>query len=311
MNGSLPRVISHVGALPGVAAALPGVEITPVPPDGPIDDAIEGEVLLTLMRGAPNLGEVLRRGVKWVHTVGTGVDEFPLHLLDGQVLTCSRGATSVPIAEWVLAQILAFEKKLPVAWVREPPEQWGSPALGTVEGRTIALLGLGSIGEAVARRALAFDAKVRALRRSDAPSPVRGVEIVRDVGSLVNDADHVVLAAPLTPATRRIVDPSFFDAMRPGAHLINVARAELVDEDALRSALDRGQLGLASLDVAPVEPLPRGHWLYTHPRVRLSAHVAWSGPQVWTAIEQSFIDNYERFRTGAVLANVVDVERGY
>jgi phosphoglycerate dehydrogenase-like enzyme len=308
---SSPRVLSHLGALPGLTGALPGVEILPVPMSGPIDESVDGEVLLTVMRGAPNLTELLTRGVKWVHTIGTGVDEFPLDVLDGRTLTCSRGATAVPIAEWVMAQILAVEKQLPDAWVREPPEQWGGRGLGTIEGRTIALLGLGSIGLAVAGRALAFDAHVRALRRTDAPSALAGVDIVRTVDDLVRAADHVVVAAPSTPATRGIVDAAFLAAMRPGAHLVNVARADLVDEDALRRALDDGRLGMASLDVAPVEPLPAGHWFYDHPRVHFSPHVSWSGPNVWASLERSFVDNYERYRAGRPLANVVDPSHGY
>lgn len=311
MTDPAPRVLSHVGTVPGIAAALPDVTIVPIPADGALDDDVEGEVLLTLMRGVPNLEVVLQRGVRWVHTVGTGVDEFPLHLLDDQVLTCSRGSTSVPIAEWVMAQILAVEKELPAAWVHEPPAQWATPALGTVEGRTIAVLGMGTIGAALARRALAFEAEVRALRRRDRPSPVEGVVMVRTVDELVAGADHVVLAAPATPETAGIVDAAFLAAMRPGAHLVNVARGELVDHDALRDALDRDHLGTASLDVAPIEPLPTGHWLYEHPRVRLSAHVSWTGPQVWPAIEQSFVDNYQRFRSGEPLVNVVDPALGY
>jgi phosphoglycerate dehydrogenase-like enzyme len=311
MTVAHPRVLSHLGALPGVAAALPGVEVIALPSEGPLAPDVEGEVLFTVMRGAPNLAEVLRRGVKWVHTLGTGIEEFPLDLLDGQVLTCSRGATAVPIAEWVMAQILAVEKQLPGAWVRDPPERWGTPVLGTLEGRTIAVLGMGTIGVALARRALAFDTHVRALRRSDRPSPVDGVEMVHDVEQLVAGAHHVVLAAPATAQTRGIVAAEFLAAMPPGAHLVNVARSELVDEGALRDALDCEHLGWASLDVAPVEPLPAGHWLYRHPRVRLSAHVSWSGPQVWQSIERSFIDNYRRYRAGEPLANIVDTELGY
>lgn len=305
------RVLSHLGIIPDIADALPEVDIVAIPSDVPPEAGVHGAVLLTLMRGAPNIAEVLERGVRWVHTIGTGVDEFPLELLGDRVLTCSRGANAVPIAEWVMAQILAVEKHLPEMWVDSPPETWGVSNLGSPAGQTLAILGLGSIGTNVARRALAFDMHVRALRRSAARSLVDEVEIVTSTSALVADADHVVLAAPSTPETRGIVDESFLGAMKHDAHLVNVARADLIDEVALRRALDEGRLGLASIDVAPVEPLPEEHWFYAHPLVRFSPHVSWSGPAVWDAMTAAFVANCRRWLTGAPLEGVVDVVAGY
>lgn len=312
----MSRILSHVGPAPEVAECLAGrgvrvPEIVPIDPTGPLPDTAHGEILLTLMNGTPNLGDVLERGVKWVHTVGTGVDDFPVHLLGDRPLTISRGATSVSIAEWVMAQILAAEKDLPDSWISEPPEVWGGTELGGLEGATVAILGFGATGTALASRALAFDCRVRALRRSNAPSPVPGVEIVTDVASLLRDADHVVLAASLTEETRDMVNAEFLNAMRKGAHLVNVARAGLVVEEDLRAALDSGQLGRASIDVAPVEPLPAGHWLYLHPRVHFSPHVSWNGRGVLRAVMQTFADNYVRWAEGRALANLVDPTLGY
>ena len=105
-----------------------------------------------------------------------------------------------------------------------------------------------------------------------------GIEVVGSLGALVSAADHVVLAAPSTPATRHLLGGAAFAAMRPGTHLVNVARGALVDQEALRVALDDGRVARASLDAVEPEPLPRGHWMYRHPRVRLSAHVSWSMP---------------------------------
>ena len=310
MSGKL-RVLSHLGVIPEVADALPDVEVVAIPTNAPPETGVGGEVLLTLMRGAPNIAEVLERGVRWVHTIGTGVDEFPLELLGDRVLTCSRGANAVPIAEWVMAQILAVEKHLPDVWIEAPPERWGATNLGSPAGETLAILGLGSIGTHLARRALAFDMHVCALRRSTAPSPVEEVELATSIEELVVDADHVVLAAPSTPETRGIVDEVFLGAMKHGAHLVNVARADLIDEVALRRALDDGQLGLASIDVAAVEPLPGDHWFYSHPLVRFSPHVSWSGPAVWDAMAEAFVANCRRWMNGAPLEGVVDVVAGY
>src|SRR5258706_10131100 len=107
-----------------VVEAVPDVDVVPVPSDGSLDRDLHGEVLLTLPWALPNTRELLARGVRWVHALGTGVDAFPLALLDAeQVLTCSRGASAIPIAEWVLAVMLAFEKRLPDAWIQAPPRE--------------------------------------------------------------------------------------------------------------------------------------------------------------------------------------------
>src|SRR5207253_4098119 len=99
----------------------PDVESGSIPLEGDFPPDVDGEVLLTLPWGSPNLAQVLARGVRWVHALGTGVDRFPIHLLGDRVLTCSRGASAIPIAEWVLAVMLAFEKRLPDAWIRGAP----------------------------------------------------------------------------------------------------------------------------------------------------------------------------------------------
>src|SRR5262249_40080002 len=89
-------------------AALPGVELIAVPRTGSVGDGVDGEVLLTYPWGSPNLEQVLTRGIRWIHVLGTGIDAFPRHVLYGQTLTCSRGASAIPISEWVLAMMLSF-----------------------------------------------------------------------------------------------------------------------------------------------------------------------------------------------------------
>ena len=310
---ALPRVLSHLpmGLLEKVVATYPGIEIVEVPSEGPLPEGVEGQVLLTQTWGTPNLGEVLERGVEWIHTYGTGVNHFPFQKLSGQRMSCSRGASAVPIAEWVLAMMLAFEKDLPDIWLSEPPERWNVAKLGGLHGGTLGLVGLGGIAQAVATRALAFGMRVRALRRTDAPSPVSGVEVVTSLEALLDGADHVVIAAPATARTQHLFDAKAFARMKPGSHLVNIARGELVDQDALRVALDEGPLALASLDTVTPEPLPAGHWLYTHPRVRLSAHVSWSMPNSYEGLIDPFVTNLQRFMDDEELIYRVNVEEGY
>ena len=108
-----------------------------------------------------------------------------------------------------------------------------------------------------------------------------------------------------------MIDADVFAAAKPGLHLVNIARGSIVDQDALRSALDDGQVGLASLDTVDPEPLPAGHWLYDHDRVRLTPHISWAGPGSFTALAAAFTDNYRRYRAGEPLVGVVDIEGGY
>jgi phosphoglycerate dehydrogenase-like enzyme len=180
-----------------------------------------------------------------------------------------------------------------------------------VEGTTVAIVGLGGIGAAVAQRALAFGMEVRALRRTDAPSPIDGVQIVHSLDDLLPGAAHVVLAAPATARTRHLIDADAFAKMTPGTHLVNIARGSLVDQDALRVALDDGTVAMATLDTVDPEPLPEGHWLYTHPQVRMTAHISWYTPQLQAAAIEIFIENIGRHRRGEPLLHVVDPHEGY
>jgi phosphoglycerate dehydrogenase-like enzyme len=158
----------------------------------------------------------------------------------------------------------------------------------------------------VARRALAFDATVVAFRRTPAQSPVPGVELVAGLHDLLARADHVVIAAPATVATNHLMDAPALAALKEGAHVINVARGSLVDQDALRVALDDGRVARATLDTVDPEPLPEGHWLYTHPKVRLSPHISWSAPRTMPRTLGLFVDNVRRFRVGEPLSGLVD-----
>ncbi len=306
-------VLSHVppALLGRVGREFPDVDIVAVLEHGELQPEVRGEVLLTFTWGAPNLAEIVTRGVRWVHTYGTGVDGFPFHALGDQVLTCSRGASAIPISEWVLAVMLAEEKDLPAAWVHEAPQHWSLAALGGLYGKTLGLVGLGGIGRAVAVHALGFGMRVLAHRRTGAPSPVAGVEVVRELAAVLAAADHLVLAAPATAATRGLIGEAALARVKPGVHLVNVARGELVDHDALRRALDDGRVGRASLDCVDPEPLPAGHWLYTHPRVRLSPHTSWSMPGAFDRLLEPFLENLRRYRAGRPLEDVVDVARGY
>ncbi|WP_419847172.1 NAD(P)-dependent oxidoreductase [Candidatus Poriferisocius sp.] len=307
------RVLHHMedGRLDSIIAQFEDVEFVYVPRQGDIPEGASGDVLLTIPRGYPNLAELLDRGVEWVHVTSTGIDSFPLELLGDRVMTCSRGSSAIGISEWCLAMMLAFEKDLPHVWLNRPPERWFTADLGALYGKTLGLIGLGGIGTAVARRALAFEMSVLALRRTAAPSPMAEVEIARSLEELLERSDHIVVAAPATAATHHLLDADALAKTKPGAHIINIARGDLIDQVALRAALDNGHIARASLDTVEPEPLPEGHWLYDHPQVRLSAHVSWCMPESWDFLMAPFADNLQRRLDGHPLEGIVNLDEEY
>ncbi|HAN29195.1 MAG TPA: hypothetical protein DCP75_16040 [Haliea salexigens] len=303
--------------IPGLCEQLQGlgqaVDTYVVPSgDGPLQP-FAADVLLCTVRGGDLPALITAcQGLRWIHVFGTGIDGFPLSLLaDDTVLTCSRGATATPIAEWVLATMLAREKQLPERWLKESPASWYAADLGCLEGKTLGIVGFGAIGQAVARRALAFDMQVMATVRRHRESPMPGVRLVEQLDSLLPQADHLVLALPATPESDGLINAQTLAALKPGAHLVNVSRASLVDQGALRTALDTGHLACASLDVVDPEPLPAGHWIYSHPGIRLSAHISWSGPNMTERLLAPFIANVQAFSRGEPLQGLVDKTAGY
>jgi len=295
-----------------IAACVPGVELVQVDPGSDLPTGLRGDALFTSSIAGSRLEALLapETEVRWVHLYGTGVDGFPLHLLGDRPLTCSRGSTATAISEWVLAMLLADAKQLPASWVNAPPAHWYFAPLDVLAGKQLGLVGLGAIGSAVARRAQAFDLSISALVRTPRDLPA-GIERADDIESLLASSDYLVLAAPATAATHHLLNRQRLEAAKPGLRLINVARGSLVDHEALRWALDEGVVGHAYLDTVEPEPVPEGHWLYSHPGVSLSPHVSWCEPAALERVLDLLFANLQRYIRGEPLAGRVDPHAGY
>jgi phosphoglycerate dehydrogenase-like enzyme len=311
------RIGSQLG--PQFEAALrgarPDLDIVAVDAGAPAELDRDIRALVTLPFRQSGQAEPARPpqwpfGLEWVQMISVGTDLYPDWLFHGPVVTCARGANSVALAEFALAAIFAHAKDLPEIWIRDAA-QWAMRLVGMVRGATLGMVGFGAIGEALAPRALALGMKVLATRRTDTPFGVDGVESAESIEDLFARSDHVVLAAPATPETRGMISAAVLKAAKPGLHLINIARGILVDDAALLAALDSGQLSLASLDVTHPEPLPAGHPFYTHPKVRLSPHLAVITKDNLPAFLAKFLHNLDRFERGEPLVDVVDPSRGY
>lgn len=241
--------------------------------------------------------------VRHVQLLSAGLDGYPAWVFEAPLVTSVRGFNAIPVAEFALAAVVARAKRIPECWIKDA-SGWRYRQLGSISGADLGIVGFGAIGSELARRAMALGMNVSVLRRSDAALP-DGVSRAGSLNELAGRSDHLVIAAPATPQTRGLVSRAVLAAARPGLHLVNVARGELVDEEALVEALDSGQLGWASLDVLTEEPPRAGHPLLSHPRVAISPHTASSSPTTLQALIAIVADNVARFAAGEPLRNLV------
>ncbi len=260
--------------------------------------------------------------LKWVHSSAVAVETLCLPELFARRVRVSntRGVQAVPIAEHVMAMVLAFARQLPFALHEQARARWaqhefvGSRLPWLLEGRTLGLVGVGTIGAAIAARASAFGMRVLAIRRRASAVPVAGVDQSSGPEGLprvLAESDVLVIAAPLTPETDGLVDSHAIALLKPGAIVINIGRARILDTGALVDALAEGRLGGAGLDVFPEEPLPPGHPLWTAPNVILTPHMSGFRQGHWDEVIEVFADNLERYRRGDALRYEVGEELGY
>ncbi len=251
--------------------------------------------------------------LRWVHYTGAGAEHLltPRFVRSRIRLTNSRGVHTAAVAELAVALLLALAKHLANRVHAQVAHEWTQELNAGVSGKTVVIIGLGSIGSAVARAARGLGMYVIGVRRSARPTRwAHEVVSLDDLDSVLPRAEYVVLCAPDTDATRGLLDSRRLRRMQRGALLINVARGGLVSEPALLDALRDGQLGGAGLDVFAREPLDRRSPLWDMPNVLITPHYpnveGWERPTV-----QRFIDNAQRFLAGQPLRDVIDKRRGY
>jgi len=282
-------------------------EIRPLDLERRWDLPVDAEILIVLHDEDDNSAVRAPRPAGWpgaarlVQIASSGIDGYPAWLFEAPVVATAAGTTAGPISEYVLAAMLIHAKRLP-AMILHDGDPWTTrealldQPLGTLDGRTLGLVGIGQIGAKVAALARAFGMRVVACRRSDAPGP-EGVEIV-PFDAMLARADHIVLAAPVSAATTGLLDAGAFAKVKHGVHIVNIARGALIDTGALIAALQSGRVGGASLDVTDPEPLPPGHPLWAAPNVRITGHIAWSCAGTPARIFKLFAENIGRVAAG-------------
>jgi len=262
------------------------------------------------------------RRLRWIHSPAAGVGNllFPEMVASPIELTNNRGNSSATIAEHVIGVTLALLRGLPLAWRRQSERVWAQdeinagPPMRTLRESRVLVAGLGTIGAAVARLASAFGAHVVGVRRrTDQPVPA-GVAAVVAPDRLKDElpfADVVVVAAPDTSETVRLIGEPELALMKDDAVLVNVSRGSLVDEAALVRTLETGRLRGAALDVFEHEPLSATSPLWTRPDVLMTPHVSGFHKDHWDIVVGTFAENLRRFSAGEPLVNRVDKKAGY
>lgn len=275
--------------------------------------ALLSDISYQVILGQPDLvAEFLavRPKVRWVQSTWAGV--APLVALGRRdyLLTGVRNTFGQQISEYVLCYLLAHELRLLERLGRQASRNWWSESGGTLAGKTMGVLGTGSIGRHIAAMVTPFGTRVLGLNRSG--QAVAGFEKVFPTEHLVeflSRPDYLVCTLPETPSTIGLLDASAFAVMRPGCYLVNVGRGSTIDEKALIDALMEGRLGGAVLDVFSEEPLPPGNPLWHAPETLVTAHVAAKSRPA--DIAKIFVENYRRFLAGKTLNYLVDFDLAY
>ena len=314
-------VIARLSAeeIAGLEAVAPGVTL---------HAAAEGDALAAQLADADAVfglcdAEALAAAPKlrWIQALSVGVEHcvgVPGLAERDILLTNMQRTSGAQIAEHAIAMMLALARGLPEAARQQEAGRWAPAEVGAqpmreVGGRTMLVVGLGGIGTEVARRAHGLGMRVVATRNSSREGPgfVARVGLPDELLALAGEADVVVNAVPLTPATTNLFDRRFFAAMKPGGYFINVARGRSVVTDDLVAALRGGRLAGAGLDVTEPEPLPAGHALWSLRNVVITPHIASRSDLDDARYAALLRENLRRYVAGERLFNVVDVRRGY
>ena len=261
------------------------------------------------------------RDLRYILNYSAGVDKcVSSPLVQGRdfLLTNMRRVYGPGIAEHTIGMMYMLTRKLYVFRDRQGERQWDRSAvertqMWEVQGRTMLVVGLGGIGTEIARRAHALGMGVIATRNTSREKPyfVAYVGLANELHKLAKQADVVVNATPLTPATEGLFDRRFFKTMKPGAYFINVGRGKSVVTQDLIDALNTGHLGGAALDVQDPEPLPPGHPLWAAKNIVITPHISASSDEQMTRFWLVVRENLRRYVNGERMLNVVDIEHGY
>lgn len=273
----------------------------------------DADAVVWFGRDPADLDGALSEGIRWLQVPDAGVEKWiDAGFLDrGFVVTSAAGVYGGQVAEHALALVLACVHQI-ATYARSDSWNPQSASMSSLSASQVTVVGAGGIGTSLIALLQPFGCSIVAVTRSG--RIVTGAD--QSVGpegldAALASADIVVLAAPSTAKTQGLINARTLDLMKPTAALVNVARGNLIDNEALLAALERGKLSAVALDVTDPEPLPDGHPLFNHPRVLITPHVSNPTALKRASFARHVRDNCRRFNNGEPLFGVIDSDRGY
>jgi phosphoglycerate dehydrogenase-like enzyme len=301
----------HLDAIQGVA---PGIKVTSAEPENAGQYIAATDILLAwgwmdirpLYLAAPN--------IKWVHALSAGVEKLLLPEIQtsSTILTNSKGIHGIPVSEHVFAMMLSFTRGLNLYIRQQCQHKWKRVHTDEIHEKTIAIVGLGSIGREIAKKAKCLGMEVVATKR-EMTAEIFVDRLFRpdQLEEMLAIADFVVLSLPLIEETKGFFGLKQFEAMKRSAYLINIARGGVIKENDLIQALEQGLIKGAGLDVFEEEPLPETSPLWDMTNVIITPHMAALSPYYLDRAIKLFVDNLARYVQGREMINVVDKTKGY
>ena len=275
----------------------------------------DAEIAWVDMQPTTHVAEAIRAAgptLKWVSTIYAGLDAFPLDLLRERDVTLTNGVgiNAIAVAEYAVMGVLVAAKRFDEVLRAQDRREWPKDAPGKVElvDTRALVIGLGAIGRLIAERLAAFGVEVTGVTRSGRDGTLTpGAWRAR-----LGEFDWVVLAAPSTDDTKALIGADELAAMKPSAWLINIARGDMIDDDALLAALTAQQIGGAFLDPTNPEPLPADHPLWRAPNCVITMHLSGrSQTKMFQRAAALFLENLAAYRDGRAMRNVADLDAGY
>ncbi len=262
------------------------------------------------------------RKLKWIHSTAAGVAQlmYPELRESGVVVTNASGIHTIPMAEHILGMLLALARQFPSAFRHQMERRWAQQEIWDqplrpreLMGQVLLVVGFGAVARELARRLRPLGMKIWAVTRSGKGDRRLADRILpaSQLEEVLSEADFIVLAAPETPETYHLIGPRQLQAMKPTAFLINVARGSLVDEAALLEMLRRRAIAGAALDVTEQEPLPPDSPLWELDNIFITPHISAVSESLWDRQTKLLVKNLQRWFSGRILLNRVDLARGY
>ncbi len=312
----ITKMKPQAGTLAAIRAVGPEIEVNLAESLSAAEPWLEtAEVVIAMKQDFPREAAARAKNLKWVHSIAVGVEGFiyPEMFERGIILTNPRSAADIPVAEHAFALLTAWTRGISHTVRLQNERKWERVPVNHMTGRTLGIIGLGSIGREIARKAkLAYRMRVVATRKHPAPEPyVDAVLPPEGLDALLAESDYIVVAAAATPETVGLLGEREFAKMKKSAYIVNIARGPIINEAALARALREGLIAGAGLDVFATEPLPADSELWKLDNLIISPHLAGLSHDLVDLRIGVFTENLKRYVRGEKLLTEVDKLVGY